>query len=144
MSKIYTILIIVMLSGQPCLLFAEGTYSGFKETTYDDSDWVLAISDTLLREDLCSWPWYEKVFNPCFLTGDTPEYNRYWRVEPGAKTAEAFPMSEFGTVGTGSLDSLYVAEGVQFQLYDLNEDPYGPQNKVKNAMRSVTGHFRWH
>ena len=59
---------------------SSGTYTGFVETTYDDPNWVLVISDVILRENLCDSPWYEKVFNPCYSN-----YNRYWTLESCAE-----------------------------------------------------------
>lgn len=105
MSRIYAVVAILMLLGQTIFLFADetpdandgggvlplasGTYSGFEETTYSEPNWVLVLSDVILREDFCSDPseekWYEKVFNPCFWIGDTPEDNRYWSLESCAE-----------------------------------------------------------
>ena len=143
MSRIYAIVVILILSGQASFLFAEetpdandgggvlpldsGMYSRFEETSYNEPNWVLVVSDLALREDFCSDPseekWYEKVFEPCFWIGDTPEENRYWSLESCAEPGEAFPMSG---IGIGTLDSLYVREGVGFQLYGSDEQPYGP------------------
>ncbi len=48
--KLHTILVILILLGQASLSLAENT---FVETTYTDPDWVLVISDNILRANLC-------------------------------------------------------------------------------------------
>ncbi len=90
---------------------SSGTYTGFVETTYDDPNWVLVISDGTLRVNVCDSLWYEKVFEPCHLYNGEPRYNRYWNLELGAETGRAFPMSTFGDVDldpsrVGTLDGL--------------------------------------
>jgi hypothetical protein len=134
MSKVelYAALLILTLLAQPNLLSAEETpvdsnsdeiisltgdpYTDFVETTYNDPCWVLVISDILLRANTCvssdpndPYGWYEKVFNPCY------NYNRYWKLAPGANKGRAFTME---AIKKGSLDSFYIPEGFGFQLYD--------------------------
>jgi len=124
MSKIFTIQVIVILLAQPVVLFAEGTFGGLEEKTYSDPNWVLVISDVILRENLCSNYWYEKVLNPCALYQGVPTKNKYWGLESCAQSGQAFPLAEISKP-SWSLDSLYVREGVGFQLYGPDEQPYG-------------------
>jgi hypothetical protein len=134
--KLYTTTAILFLLVKANLLLAEntpvstegtdasssGTYTGFTETTYNDPDWVLVISDSILRVNLCVPDrWYEKVFNPCY------EKNRYWKLSLGAKTGRAFPMSVLSPGGSYTIDSFYVPEGFGFQLYDITTgEPCSP------------------
>jgi len=135
--KLYTTLVILILSGQGSLLLAQetpvsggeggasssssGTYTGLVETTYDDPNWALVISDLILREDLCYEQWYDKVFNPCYTV------NRYWKLESCAEPGQAFPMSAIKS-GINTLDSLYVRQGFGFQLYYNSVEPNDPND----------------
>ena len=146
MSKKIYIIIIFLLFGQTSFIFANetpdandsggmlplasGTYSGFEETIYSDTNWVLVVSEVILREDLCvasgpdPYDWYEKVFNPCYWIGDIPKKNNYWKLQTCEENGEAFPLEELSRTGW-TLDSLYVREGVGLQLYGPDEQPYG-------------------
>jgi hypothetical protein len=130
MSRIYAVVVILILSGQASFLFAgetpdandgggifplaSGTYSGFEETTYGEPNWVLVLSDHILREDICvasdtefPYDWYEKVFNPCYWSGGKPSKSRYWSLESCAETGQAFPLAEISNP-YWTTDSLYV------------------------------------
>lgn len=94
-------------------------------TTNDDPEWVLAVSDKILREDLCVPPdWYEELFSPC------NNYNSYWKLNGEPVNGEAYPMDMLLLgAGDGTMDSLFVPAGYYFQLFkgDPNDpDPYGP------------------
>lgn len=100
------------------------------ETTFDDPDWVLVTSDVILREDICTLDWYEKVFNPCY-----PELNlnRYWKLEECAKEGRAFTMGQISEPNW--LDSIYVREGFEFQLYYNAEEPNDPNDLLPAGPR---------
>ena len=125
MSKQCIISIVFLLLWFANLSLAGQTYTNLIETTYDDPNWVLVISDGILRKDVCGGFGYEKVFNPCY------NWNRYWKLPPYTKTGKAFSIS---LIQEGTTDSLYVRDGFDFQLYDNTEEPndlndlvpYGP------------------
>jgi len=58
------IVILISLSTINSSIYASSV-EGLEETTYDDHDWVIVVSDGILREDICDPYTYEKVFNPC-------------------------------------------------------------------------------
>ena len=62
--KLYASLVTLILLGQSRILLAE---TNLVATDYNDPNWVLVVSDTILRENLCDEQWYEKVFNLCYL-----------------------------------------------------------------------------
>jgi hypothetical protein len=122
-----------------------GTYTGFAETTYDDPNWALVISDLILRNNYCSKSglWFEKVFEPCYWIGGNPQYNRYWKIVQGSITGRAFTMEAFGDVDldpgrVGTFDSLYVREEYGFQLYYNTTEPNDP-NELLPASPYLVG-----
>ncbi|HIJ71768.1 MAG TPA: DUF11 domain-containing protein, partial [Planctomycetes bacterium] len=143
MLRIYVVVAILILSSQTSFLFAVetpdpndgcgvlplagGTHSGLIEATYDSTNWVLVLSELILREDICSpSAWYEKVFNPCVLYQGVPTKNNYWGLVSCAEPGQSFPLSEISNPDWYTLDSLYIREGVGFQLFGPDQQPYGP------------------
>ena len=98
-------------------LSTEDSCTNLIETSHDDSDWVLVVSDLILREDLYYTPWYDRILSPCY------EDNRYWELPPNEVTGEAFPIE---IIGEGTSDGLYVKAGYYFQLFSNIKKPESP------------------
>jgi hypothetical protein len=109
-----------------------GTCLDLIETDFNNPDWALVTSDSILRENLCiPSEWYEKVFNPCHSS------NRYWRMNPCAKEGRAFSMGPLAA-SNWTFDSLYVRQGYEFQLYSNQYMPDDP-NELLPASPRLSG-----
>ncbi|MBL8800640.1 MAG: right-handed parallel beta-helix repeat-containing protein [Planctomycetes bacterium] len=105
-------------SGAPPVPESSGALLGLVETTWNDPQWVIAASDSILRRTLCvaTLPclqpdeWYERVESaPCY------SITRFWRFANDAGgVASAFPIAG---LANGGIDGLYIKPGVSFQLY---------------------------
>lgn len=109
---------------------------GLMPTTAGDPDWVLAVSDLILRQDLCvaSFPcqpdaWYERLNpSPCY------DRTRYYKLAPGAATAAAYPIGALAPFG---VDSIHVRGGHTAQLFfGFNND--FPATEVLQGPKTFT------
>ena len=120
----FGVIIVCLLCGISSFVAAdEALLDGFEETTWEDPNWALCISDVILQEIYTDCSDYDRVFDPCCNS------SRYFKILPCALIGRAFDMDEFGPVSDSeppTFDSLYVREGYEFQLYSNNVWPDDP------------------
>jgi len=110
-------------------------FEGFVETTHDDPNWCLVISDGVLTyyHEIVDCYCFEYLFDPCCVSNGVACTSRYYKLASDVNEGHMYPMSSLGDicrcgieVCNNTIDSLYVREGYSFQLYYNTQEPNDP------------------